>query len=377
MSRLPSEMARKLVFGLTPLLLLFLLVEFLSLHYFFRQGRPEILATQAAIRELRYTWGRLWSEHSVDRRGLPDNVVIFEELYSDTGRALLEEFKAEYAESFGTLAQEIRVIGSSLLVVYIPPTVDHELAAWVAQHDSAFLRDLAFKHGADFLDLSSPLLEHPLGDISFDPFNLHLTRFGNRLVATEVAKWLRGQDEHRSSVRFGHHPELLGDLPPSTDRVWEDGHLPFQVTTNSQGLRMSTEVAYPRRERQRVLLLGDSFTFGYNVADISTYPALLGFMLEDREIVNAGVPGYTILQETSLFQERAKYSEPDIVVLQVLFNDLFGMFSFERDTFARDWSTRGFWYGRRLASREHRVHPPSELEKEFVEYLAAGSRTGS
>lgn len=374
MFRLPSGTTRRVIFALLPTFLLFLVVEFLSLEYFFRQGRPEILATHAAIRELRYGWDRRRAQRWVDRRHLPDNVVIFEELYGERGRALLAEFQAEYAEHFALLAAEVERIGARLLVVYVPPTVEHELALPVALHDSAFLRALASRHAADFHDLSAPIMEHALDEVSFAPFNLHLTRFGNKLIAGEVAKLLRAQGDRRSSFRFDHHPELLGDLPPSTRRVWEGGDLPFVVQTNSQGLRMRTEVASPKGGRQRVLLLGDSFTFGYNVDDRSTYPAFLASMLEDREIINAGVPGYSIPQETSLFLDRAKYCEPDVVVLQVLFNDLFGLFSFERDTFARDWNRRGFWFGKRLPSRELRRHVPSQTEREFVRQLTASSR---
>jgi len=51
----------------------------------------------------------------------------------------------------------------------------------------------------------------------------------------------------------------------------------------------------------------------------------------DKEVINAGVAGYTITDEVSLFVERAKYVEPDITILQVLDNNLHDLLYFKRN----------------------------------------------
>lgn len=119
------------------------------------------------------------------------------------------------------------------------------------------------------------------------------------------------------------------------------------------------------KQRQRVLLLGDSFTFGLNTHDVDTWATFLAERLPRHEIVNAGVPGYTIVQEAALFAERAKYVEPEVVVLQVLFNDLYGFFFFERFFFARErWQESTIW--RRRSLRRGNDTAPSDLEREFL-----------
>lgn len=363
-----QRIVRKIVFSLVPALLLVLLLEFVSLHYYFRDFRPETLGVQAAAHDIRQVLLKRFDPESVNKHDLPPNVVIFEWLYGDEGKALLGEFQKQYQESYEQLALEIRRIGARLLVVYVPPTVFHPLAATVGETDSQFFRRLAEESGAEYLDMRPTFAGYPLDQLALLPQDLHLSRFGNQVLAAAVAARLESLADVRSDHRFDDYPALFGDLPSNTSRIWRDANLPFEVTINSQGLRMTRDVG-PRGASQRILLLGDSFTFGYNVHDSATYPEFLSATVPDREVINAGVPGYTIPQETSLFIERSKYTEPDIVVLQILFNDLFGLFSFERNIFSRDLRTSGFWFAKRLPGRERMTFEPSELERRFVERL--------
>jgi len=362
--------ARKLLYSLIPTLALLALLEFASLRHYFREYRPEMFGIQAAIGDLGYALARRRADAAVDRRDLPPNVVIFEKLYGDEGRELLQEFSASYAASFEPFAREVGRIGSKLLIVYVPPTVEHPMAPDLATYDSSFFSALAERSGADYLDLSEVFSRHRLDDLTLLPDDFHLSRFGNRVVAEEVARVIEGYGDHRSPHRFEERPDKFGDLPSGSRRIWNDPAFPFLVTINSQGLRMPQPLSFPK-ERQRILLLGDSFTFGYMVHDAATFPRFLQERLPDREVVNAGVPGYTIFQEADMFLERARFTEPDITVLQVAYNDLFGAFSFERNTFSRDASTNGFWFATRIPGREGREFLPSRLEQEFIARIRA------
>ncbi|MDP8255417.1 MAG: SGNH/GDSL hydrolase family protein [Candidatus Alcyoniella australis] len=137
---------------------------------------------------------------------------------------------------------------------------------------------------------------------------------------------------------------LLGDLRLNVDEIsLMDRNFPFREQTNSQGLRRATDVELPKPTGvYRVLCVGDSFTYGPYVGNDDTFPGQLetrlNKQLEGRLIVealNAGVSGYTICDEFSLIAQRGSASKPDLVVLQVLANDLYGMYDFMRQGFCR------------------------------------------
>jgi len=129
--------------------------------------------------------------------------------------------------------------------------------------------------------------------------------------------------------------------------------MPYFVDTNAQGLRLSYELQFPKT-RLRLLALGDSFTFGPFLGNGDTYPGQLVRLRPDWEVVNAGVCGYTVTDELSLFEERAQFAEPDVVILQVLDNDLCDLLFFRRNEF----------------DRHHRLHRPSPAEAAFLASLA-------
>jgi hypothetical protein len=99
------------------------------------------------------------------------------------------------------------------------------------------------------------------------------------------------------------------------------------VTLNSNGLR-DKEIAYDKPAgEKRVLLLGDSVTFGWGVSDGETFsdrmePQLRSLTGIRWEVINAGVNGYNTQQEeTYLRMEGIRY-QPEIVVLLYNPNDV-------------------------------------------------------
>lgn len=129
-----------------------------------------------------------------------------------------------------------------------------------------------------------------------------------------------------------------------------DPDLAYCLVTNAQGLRMLENLDHPK-SRQRVLCLGDSFTFGPHLNNQDTLPAILGRRRPDLEIVNAGICGYTITDQRALFAAKARHAAADITILQVCSNDLIELAAFVRNEVGRDG--RGTWQ-------------PSAAEKRFV-----------
>jgi hypothetical protein len=98
------------------------------------------------------------------------------------------------------------------------------------------------------------------------------------------------------------------------------------VEHNSMGLR-SPEV--PKRKppgRVRVLVLGDSMTYGLGADNDETYSARLEQFHPDLEVINGGVPGYSTAEELLLLQELGLDLEPDIVLVGFYTNDLSGAY---------------------------------------------------
>jgi len=95
------------------------------------------------------------------------------------------------------------------------------------------------------------------------------------------------------------------------------------LNTNSQGFRGKTEFPYSKnKQKLRILILGDSFTFGDEVSDDETYAFYLQQMLPQAEVINMGVHGYGHDQMLILLREEGIKYEPDIVIVGFLALDM-------------------------------------------------------
>jgi len=95
------------------------------------------------------------------------------------------------------------------------------------------------------------------------------------------------------------------------------------LNTNSEGFRGTAEHAHETQDGiARILILGDSFTFGDEVSDDETYAHYLQELLPDAEIINLGVHGYGHDQMLIVLQETGIKYRPDIVILGFLPMDM-------------------------------------------------------
>lgn len=94
-------------------------------------------------------------------------------------------------------------------------------------------------------------------------------------------------------------------------------HTRFMI--NPHGLRMDRDVPYEHPAgKRRILLLGDSFTFGHGVANADRFGERLQSLLPDVETINMGVWGTGTDQQLLLYlSEGVKYSA-DLVILAYL-----------------------------------------------------------
>ena len=94
---------------------------------------------------------------------------------------------------------------------------------------------------------------------------------------------------------------------------------------NSQGLR-DAETPERRAGDARVLVLGDSMTFGHGVGDDETYPNQLEALFRrqgaDVHVINAGIKGYGTDHAYRFFVTRLRSLRPDLVIFAFYTNDL-------------------------------------------------------
>ncbi len=97
---------------------------------------------------------------------------------------------------------------------------------------------------------------------------------------------------------------------------------PKHPDVNSQYLR-GVEVAIPKPDNiQRILVLGDSVTYGLFLPKEHAFPDRLEALFNDTEVLNAGVIGYSTYNELQFYLHRGRTLQPDRVILGFVFNDI-------------------------------------------------------
>lgn len=119
---------------------------------------------------------------------------------------------------------------------------------------------------------------------------------------------------------------LLGySLRPGAVAQQELGGHVTEVRVNALGLRGPEASPRPIPGRPRILLLGDSFAFGFGVAEGETVRDRLESALAARgfaaEVLSAGVPGWSLDQQLVYLRARGFALEPALVLLVVCEND--------------------------------------------------------
>jgi lysophospholipase L1-like esterase len=104
----------------------------------------------------------------------------------------------------------------------------------------------------------------------------------------------------------------------------------WTIENNSDGFRgPERSAANEKDDVYRILCIGDSITFGFNVDQNAAYPRQLQGLLEARypqrrfEVINAGVPGWTWLQGLRFLATRGLALRPSLVVMGHGTNDQF------------------------------------------------------
>lgn len=119
---------------------------------------------------------------------------------------------------------------------------------------------------------------------------------------------------------FTFKPHASGVFPGNVD-----GNRTFPYRTNAHGLRDRDRPAKTPGSK-RVLVVGDSYTWGYAVAEDEAYPQVAERLLQERgrpdiEVINGAIPDYNSRQERQLLEQLMRVYAPDAVFLAYVVND--------------------------------------------------------
>lgn len=137
-----------------------------------------------------------------------------------------------------------------------------------------------------------------------------------------VARLFYTPRSHLPATLFRYDPETWYGLTPSFSGDYAD----HAVHTNSYGYRSPQIPVEKPAGALRIVVVGDSISFGHGVDQEQAYPALLEAALRERlhrpvDVVNTAVPGNSPYQEYVDLVRAMKF-RPDAVIYQFTLNDV-------------------------------------------------------
>lgn len=126
--------------------------------------------------------------------------------------------------------------------------------------------------------------------------------------------------KYAMSVKTDSANPLIGHVhkPNTSARL-----MGVDVRINSDGFR-DKEYSVSRNNKYRIIIIGDSLTFGWGVEEKNTFASILEREINKKypvEIINLGAGNYNTEQEVNLFIEKGLKYKPDKVVVFYFIND--------------------------------------------------------
>ena len=167
--------------------------------------------------------------------------------------------------------------------------------------------------------------------VKFVTITLPVTAISVLVLALLVELLVRATwDEKKGKPGFFIRSDTRLEMLSPNYSGWYGG---VPVRINNLGFRDPRDYDLAKKPNTfRIIVLGDSVTFGHGSIYESTYPYLLESRLKqwrpdvDWQVWNLGVPGYNTSQELAYLRDVASTYQPDLVVVGFFFNDVFDNF---------------------------------------------------
>lgn len=127
--------------------------------------------------------------------------------------------------------------------------------------------------------------------------------------------------------------DLIFSFKAQTHNTWTTDEFTQEFKTNNYAFRNINNIeSVKSKNTYRIVLVGDSFTFGHGLKDNQTYPYLLekylnSYLSKDKkfEVINAGIPGYSPDQEYKQILKKLINFQPDLIIWNIIFYDLYDL----------------------------------------------------
>jgi hypothetical protein len=288
-------------------------------------------------------------------------------LRGQSSNLLYGELQSRYAQQLTALKVAVDADHAKLMVVVMSPEVG-KFASYANTYGIPYIVQICANQGIDCIDITPDISEWTSVN---DPNRAPVGGGWSKASATFCAQMLAGvlvkyDDYHNaSSFPAAERPETFGDLTPESEQVddvdtkkplAEGEHGNTKFTVNKQGLRMFHSVTFPKT-RQRILFLGDSRILNPFIDDDHTITQQLQMRYPDKEMLNAGHSSYTMEDYLSLYREKARYAEPDIVIVCTNGGDILDEYFSQRNRYSRD----------------EKVYRPTEQERRYYYQSSGGN----
>ncbi len=131
----------------------------------------------------------------------------------------------------------------------------------------------------------------------------------------ETPRWFEEDERYAYRLKKNYHQQL----------AYPGAGFVMDVRTNAFGLRDREWDTGSENPCTNILMLGDSFIFGYGINVEDRFDTRLAALLEGKDsrycLFNAGVPGWGTVQETRFARDHFDIFDPDILVLAFCGND--------------------------------------------------------
>lgn len=266
-----------------------------------------------------------------------------------TGNRLYSELQEVYKNSLISLKNETDNDCAKLVVAI----VTHEAGKNTtisSNYGIAYIIRACDNMNIECINLSEDIAAKNLNEIMLVPEEGMWSKAGAEYEAQILGDIIVKYTDQRSTKKIkGAKPATFGDLPPHLDEVIDKGQsFEYRMKVNGQGLRMDHDIVFPKT-KQTVLILGDAKVLSPGLDNKYIATAILQRRFPDKEIINAGFNHYTMEDYETLYTSKARYTEPDLVIVCTDGGDILDNYFSQRNRY----------------SRTQRIYPPTGMEENF------------